>query len=202
MKLWMSSGSPFARKARVLAREKGLKDRIEEVRATVSPVETIEELSRRNPLAKIPVLLSEDGDLLYDSSVICAYLDSLHDQPKAIPPSGRERFAALRLESLADGMLDAAVLSRYETGLRPQALRWDDWIEGQRRKILGGLAELEAHVAEWPAEPLIGQIAAACALGYLDYRFPSWDWRAEHPRLAKWFSGFSERASMRETMPS
>jgi glutathione S-transferase len=201
MKLWMNKLSPFARKARILAREAGIADRIEEIDTVVSPVTKNEALARENPLMKIPALVTDSGETFYDSPVICEYLDSLHQKPRFFPGSGAPRFAALRLQALTDGMMDAAVLSRYETAVRPEALRWKDWIEGQKRKVFGGLRALEAEAGSWGEEFGIAQIGAVCALGYLDFRFPDWGWRSGHPKLTAWFERASRRPSVAATMP-
>ena len=202
MKLRINKASPFARKARILARESGLAGRIEEVETTVSPVAPNEDLARENPLVKIPALVTDSGETLYDSGVICEYLDTLHGSRKLFPAAGPQRFAALRRQALTDGILDAAVLCRYELAVRPESLRWNDWVEGQKRKIFGGLGVLEAEVESWSGDFDIGQVGAACVLGYLDFRFAAWEWRSGHPRLAAWFEGVSRRSSVSETAPS
>lgn len=202
MKLYINKASPFARKARILARETGITDRIEEMDTVVSPVKPNETLARDNPLVKIPALVTDSGETLYDSAVICEYLDTLHRKQKVFPEPGPKRFSALRLQALTDGILDAAVLTRYETAVRPEALRWKDWIEGQKRKVFGGLAALEAEVGVWGEEFGIAQIGAACALGYLDFRFADWAWRPGHPKLAAWFERVSRRPSVSDTVPS
>ena len=201
MKLWMNKLSPFARKARILAREAGIADRIEEIDTVVSPVTMNEALARENPLMKIPALVTDSGETLYDSPVICEYLDTLHQKPKFFPGSGAPRFAAMRWQALTDGMMDAAVLSRYEMAVRPEALRWKDWIEGQKRKVFGGLHALEAEAGSWADRFGIAQIGAVCALGYLDFRFADWGWRSGHPKLTDWFERVSRRQSVTATMP-
>ncbi len=202
MKLLMNKGSPFSRKVRILARERGLAGRITEVIVKVSPVEVDTDLARSNPLTQIPVLLLDDGMALYDSSVICDYLESLGVGGDTLPTSGPARWSALRSQALCDGMLSAAVLCRYETAVRPAALRWDAWTDGQRRKIAGGLSELALQFEGWQDTFGRTQIGAVCVLGYLDFRFPEWAWRDEHPRLARWFSQISSRASVMETVPA
>ena len=202
MKLRVNKASPFARKARILARETGLTGRIEEIETTVSPVAANEDLARDNPLIKIPALVTDNGETLYDSGVICEYLDTLHQGRKFFPAAGAQRFAALRRHALTDGILEAAVLCRYELAVRPEALRWNDWIEGQKRKIFGGLAVLEAEADSWSGDLDIGHVGVACALGYLDFRFAAWAWRSGHPRLAAWFERVARRASVSETAPS
>jgi len=201
MKLYTNKASPFARKARILVRETGLAGRVEEAETVVSPIAANETLARDNPLVKIPALVTDSGETLFDSRVICEYLDTLHTGRKFFPASGPQRFTALRRQSLTDGILDAAVLCRYETAVRPEALRWKDWIEGQKRKIFGGLAVLEAETAAWGDEFAIGQVGAACVLGYLDFRFADWDWRGGHPQLKGWFERVSARPSISATRP-
>ena len=201
MKLYTNKASPFARKARILVRETGLAGRVEEAETVVSPIAANETLARDNPLVKIPALVTDSGETLFDSRVICEYLDTLHTGRKFFPASGPQRFTALRRQSLTDGILDAAVLCRYETAVRPEALRWKEWIEGQKRKIFGGLAVLEAETAAWGDEFAIGQVGAACVLGYLDFRFADWDWRGGHPQLKGWFERVSARPSISATRP-
>ncbi len=201
MKLYISALSPFARKVRVLARETGLAARIEEVAAVVSPVKANAEVARANPLMKVPTLVLDDGTALFDSPVICEYLDSLHAGRKLFPPAGDARWTTLRLQAVGDGILDAGILTRYETVLRPEALRWGDWIAGQREKWHAGLDLLERSALALAGEPTIGNITAACTLGWLDFRYGAEDWRPSRPALARWYEAFSARESMRATVP-
>jgi glutathione S-transferase len=206
MKLLTAPASPFGRKVKIVAIEKGVLDRIDIVAVATTPAAPNEGLARDNPLAKIPTLVHEDGRSLYDSFVICDYLDTLHTREKVIPASGTRRWEVLTVHALGNGMADAAILCRYESVLRPEALRWPDWLQGQMKKVTGGLDWLEANVASvgraGAAEVDLGQIAVACALGYLDFRFADTDWRKARPRLSGWFMEFSQRASMQRTMPS
>jgi glutathione S-transferase len=201
MKLRINRASPFARKARIVAREAGMIKRIEEIETAVSPVAPNEALAQDNPLIKIPALTTDAGETLYDSRVICEYLDTLHSGRRLFPEAGPLRFAALRRQALTDGILDAAVLCRYELAVRPEALRWPDWVAGQKRKIFGGLAALEPEANAWADEFNIGQIGAACVCGYLDFRFADWNWRNPHPHLASWFERMARRPSVTETAP-
>jgi len=200
MKIRVNAASPFARKVRIVARETGLADQIQEIETAVSPVAPNADLAGANPLVKIPTLLLDDGRTLYDSRVICEYLDALAGH-RLFPQSGLARWQALCMQSLCDGILDAAVLTRYELAIRPQALRWQDWVEGQRAKINGGLAALEKAEPNFGANFGIGEIGAACVLGYLDFRFPDIEWRADHPRLKAWFATVSTRSSVHDTAP-
>jgi len=201
MQLWFNVGSPFARKVRILVREKGMEGLVSEVPAVISPVEVNQALARLNPLVKIPALVLDDDEVLYDSRVICEYLDGLHAGSKVLPASGARRFDVLRIQALADGLLDAAVLCRYEIAVRPQALHWDAWMSGQRHKISAALQALECQVESWHDEFDLGKITVACALGYLDFRFDDWAWRDMHPQLNAWFANVSQRASVAATKP-
>ncbi len=188
MILRYSAASPYARKVRIGADLLGLAARIEVVAAgTGDPADS---LRRQNPLGKIPTLVLEDGSSLYDSRVIAEYLDHLAGGGKLIPADPARRFAALRLQALGDGINDAALLIRYETATRLPELRDQDAIDLQQGKIDRALAALDAAPPTGPAD--IGQIAVACALGYLDLRFAG-VWRAAHPRLADWLADFAAR---------
>lgn len=200
MKIRVNAASPFARKVRIVTRETGLADQIQEVETAVSPVTANVDLAGANPLVKIPTLVLDDGRTLYDSRVICEYLDALAGH-RLFPQSGLARWEALCMQSLCDGILDAAVLTRYELAIRPQALRWQDWVDGQRAKINGGLDALEKAEPNFGANFGIGEIGATCVLGYLDFRFPDIEWRASHPRLKAWFATVSTRDSVRDTAP-
>lgn len=202
MKLHYNPASPYVRKVRAVAAETGLTGRIELVAERVTPVTSNEALNNDNPIGKIPALVLDDGTALFDSRVICEYLDTLHDGPRMFPADGPARWQALRLQALADGMLDAAVVTRYETFLRPEALRWPEWIAGQKGKFRRGLDALESESGSLGADAGIGTISVACALGYLDFRYTDEDWRGPRPGLAKWFETFGVRASLRETMPA
>lgn len=138
--------------------------------------------------------------MLHDSRVICDYFDQQHVGEPLIPREGSARWRRLTIASLADAVLDAAVLSRYETFVRPEEKRWDTWLEAQREKIARSLAWLEGDcIAELQARFDIAAIGVACALGYLDLRQPEWDWRGRYPRLAAWFAEVSQRPSMQAT---
>jgi len=201
MKLYVSPASPYVRKVRVVAREAGLAAVIEEVVASVSPVAPNEQVSRDNPLGKLPVLIADDGSAIYDSPVICEYLDSLHSGRKLFPAAGPARWTALKLQALADGLLDAALLARYEAALRPEPRRWPEWIAGQKRKIADALDTLERDVDLLGGELTIGNLSVACALGYLDFRFAADAWRTGRPKLDAWLAEVSKRESLRATMP-
>lgn len=202
MKLHSNPASPYGRKVKVAAHEKGLIDRITVHMLSTSPLGPDLGLVADNPLGKIPCLILEDGSPLYDSRVICEYLDALSDRPRLIPTQTAERWDTLRLQALADGLLDAALLVRYETFLRPEEYRWPAWIDGQLDKVSRALDRLEAIDAPGFGGRLdLGTISVACALGYLDFRFADLEWRATRPALSDWFVGFAARPSMLATRP-
>jgi glutathione S-transferase len=198
--LHTNPASPFGRKVAVVAHETGLASRIEIRDQAVSPVSPNDAVAAANPLGKIPCLITDNGEALYDSRVIAEYLDGLHGGARLFPAGGEARWRTLRRQALGDGIMDAAVAARYEAVLRPEAYRWDGWIEGQKRKVARGLDRLEAEAADLDSVD-IGLIAAGCALGYLDFRYPDWPWRPGRPRLAAWFERFDTRASMQQTRP-
>jgi glutathione S-transferase len=200
MKLYYAAASPFVRKVLVCAHELGLADRLEIVSTKVVPSEPNRDYSRVAPLMKVPALERADGVTLFDSVVICEYLDSLSTGVKLFPATGEARWRALRLHALANGILDAAVLTRYETFLRPAELRWKSWVDGQLLKVDQALDVLEASVAELDGMT-IGTVNAGCALGYLDFRFGDRAWRAGRPRLAAFFESMMKRRSFQETVP-
>jgi glutathione S-transferase len=201
MKLFSNPASPFGRKVKVLAIETGLFDRLEVVNVQTTAVGPDLGLVAENPLGKIPCLVLEDRTALYDSRVISEYLDTLHAGPRLFPDEAPARWAALRLQALADGIMDAAILARYETFLRPEERRWPAWIDGQLDKVRRGLDRLEAEADGLAGRMDIGTIAAACALGYLDFRFADLRWRDGRPKLAAWFEPFAARDSMLRTLP-
>jgi glutathione S-transferase len=201
MKLFYSPTSPYVRKVLVTAMEKGLEGRIERLASSASPVARGAELCAANPLGKVPCLITDEGDTLFDSSVISAYVDQLA-APHLTPADTRARFRALTLESLADGFLDAGILMRYEDVLRPEPHRWADWKNGQMAKIMGAMDALETTYAPDLAGPMtIGHIAVGCALGWFDFRYGHVDWRASRPKLAAWNAAFQARPSMQATVP-
>ncbi|PLX38105.1 MAG: glutathione S-transferase [Hyphomicrobiales bacterium] len=206
MKLFYSVTSPYVRKVLVLAHEAGIVDRLEIVAATASPIERNEAIFAKNPLGKIPALVLDDGRVLFDSRVIVAYLDTLHDGTPFIPADGPAHFDALTMQALADGILDAALLCRYEI-TRPAEKVWEAWYDGQMEKIVSALDMLEASAVESLSGAVtISPIAVASALGYLDLRFKDniagADWRTGRPKLAAWYEGFSARPSMVATQPN
>ncbi len=198
MKLRYNPASPYVRKVTVTLIETGLEDRVERIPTNPHDPET--DIATVNPLGKVPTLITDDGEVLVDSPVICEYLDSLHDGAKLFPAPGAPRWRALRLLALGDGMTDAGVLRRTESR-RPEAFRYDKWVDRQNTVIGRAMDALEGELERLDGPLTIGHIAVACSIGWLDFRFPDLDWRAERPGLAEWFEAFSERPSMTATVP-
>lgn len=198
--LFYAAASPFVRKVLVLLHETGQRERVALEEVTPTPVAPIRQLNASNPAkqdsrpapAGRPGAARQPGDL--------RLLRPAARRRTADPREGSARWRRLTIASLADAVLDAAVLSRYETFVRPEEKRWDTWLEAQREKIGRSLAWLEGDcIAELQARFDIAAIGVACALGYLDLRQPEWDWRARYPRLAAWFAEVSQRPSMQAT---
>ena len=200
MKLRYSPSSPYVRKVTVTAIETGLDDRIE--RIATNPWDPASDLPDDNPLGKVPALVTENGETLYDSAVICEYLDSLHDGAKLFPADGVARWKALKLHALGDGILEAAVLCFVENARRPEELRWSGWLDRQKEKIGRALDWLEGEAGSLTGPLTIGHITVASALAYLDFRMPEDDWRPGRERLAEWFGQMNARPSMQATIPA
>ena len=189
MKLLSSPPSPYGRKVKIVAAAKRLADAIE-IRQTDTQPLVNEALRRENPLSKIPVLILADGTQIFDSHVICEYLDSLEPEPRLFPATGLERYRMLTLAARADGMLDAALLLTYEKRYRPEDKWVQSWMDRQQAKIDLGVGRLEESPPEWTGHPDYAHITIACALGYLDFRHGG-AWRARHPKMVTWLEKFS-----------
>src|SRR5262245_9013375 len=202
MKLHWSPRSPYVRKVMMFAHETGLAGRLELVRSVVAMSKPNHDVLRDNPLGRIPTLVTDDGAILFDSAVICEYLDSLHGGPRLFPPAGAERWQALKWHALGDGMLDTLIVFRNERE-QPPAQRNPDWLANFALKIRTSLDAIERETGGLDAAPFgIGHVALACALGYLDFRFTDLGWRDGHPRGTAWFAKIAERASVRLTTPA
>lgn len=199
MKLYYSSTSPFVRKVNIFATEAGLHDQIDWV--MTNPWQAEDTLTTVNPLSKIPTLITDDEEVIYDSRVICEYLDTISTGEKLIPEQTELHWQALRLQALADGILDAGILRFMERKREPEK-QSNNWDSMQKSSVERGLDYLEKNISEWSTSSLnIGIISVACALGWLDFRFASENWRINHPKLMAWFEHFSKRDSMRKTVP-
>jgi glutathione S-transferase len=193
-----SNLSPFVRKVRVLMLEAGIAD-VDYVEVTASPMGGEDRVNTANPLGKIPALVREDGPTIYDSNVICRYLD---DRAKAgLYPQAR-LWEVLTLEATADGIMEAALAIVYEKRFRPEELWWDVWFDAQWTKVARALDAVERSWLSHLQGPVhMGQVALGCALGYLDLRHGDRNWREGRPGLAAWYEGFSARPSMTATVP-
>ena len=201
MKLHWSPRSPFVRKVMVFAHEAGLAGRIETVRTLVAMMQANRYLMRVNPIGKIPTLITDYGMVLFDSTVICEYLDSLHGGPKLFPQEPQRRWQALRWHALGDNMLDNLVLSRSET-LRPKPQQSTEYLAALELKTRNSLSYLDNEAAALGAAPLgIGHVTVGVVLGYIDFRFPALGWRDGNRKIAAWYETFSQRPSIRNTMP-
>jgi glutathione S-transferase len=192
--------SPYGRKVKIAIALKGLKDRIEVVQVDTNPLDN-PEITRANPLGKIPALVIDGDTAIFDSHVICEYLDSLAPAPVLFPKGGVERMRTLTLGSLCDGILDAALLLVYEKRFRPEDKWHLPWQERQQLKIDRSLDFLERGPPAWSASPDYGHLTLACALGYLDFRHEG-KWRAGHPGLVAWLDEFAKAVpAFEETTP-
>lgn len=197
MKLYASPSSPYVQKVLVCAHELGLAERIETLPSAAHPVRRDANIRKQNPLGQVPTLLADDGTALYDSRVICEYLD--HMAGGTLFGEGAVRWRNLTDAALGDGVLGGALLARYEDVARPAAMRWDDWRASQLEKARDAVARLEAEGSPFADRVDIGAITFACALSYLDFRFPDVAWRPGAPNVAAWFAKFSTRPSMQAT---
>ncbi len=195
MKIFFSPFSPYVRKCLVVGHELGLNDRIQLLPSNAHPVNRDKEIIAQNPLGKVPTFFTDEGTALYDSRVICEYLDTLSNG-KLFPREGAARWSTLTLQSLGDGILDAALLARYEDVARPEAIRWPEWRAAQLDKAETSLAHLEATPSQLANRVDIGTLAVGCALWYLDLRFPDLNWRTRYPQVAAWYEAFNQRPSM------
>ena len=198
MKILFSPFSPYVRKCLLCAHELGLVDQIILLPSNAHPINRDQQIIEKNPLGKVPTFFTDDGQILYDSRVICEYLDDLACN-KLIPRTGPDRWQTLTLQALGDGMLDAALLARYEDVARPNDLKWPEWHAAQLDKCQTSLAYLEKCTNLLINRIDIGSLTIGCALWYLDLRFSSFDWRNEYPKVARWFSEFSQRPSMQHS---
>lgn len=200
MKLYYSPTSPYVRKVMVLLHETGQIDDVTLETMVTTPLAPDAALLSKNPLTKVPALERDEGPTLYDSRVICAYLDDRAGGK--LYPTGARRWDTLTLEATADGILDAALSMVYEGRMRPEGKQMPEWIEGQWGKIERAVSALNTRWVSQLSGPLdMGQIAVGCALGYLDFRHDVRNWRKGNDALANWARTFDSRASMTATAP-
>lgn len=197
MTLYWSARSPFVRKVVIAAAETGVESRIARAPTAIAQPRVNRDILAFNPVGKIPVLVLEDGMALADARVICEYLDSLHDGPRLFP-EGQARWAALRWQAIADGLLEQLLLARNES-LRPDGERSQAFIDGYATRYLRGFDWLEDEAPALAAAAFgIGHIAIGCLLGFADFRYAELDWRKGRPALADWYAGFAARPSVRD----
>ena len=197
MKLHFNPASPFVRMVRVTAHEAGVADDIELIATgAVSPVEVHQRIAADNPLGKIPCLVTDHGSALYDSRVICEYLAHHGGHTGLFPDEPVKRFRVLTVQALGVGIAEAAVVYRYETAMRPEALRWEAFAVRQLKRVDDALDSLDGRWAGELARVTAGSVAAACALSYLDFRLADRPWREARPRLAGFYETFARRPSM------
>jgi glutathione S-transferase len=196
MKLAYSPNSPYVRKCVACAIARGIDAQLDLwTIATTAP-----DLAAENPLAKVPTLVLPDGTALYDSPVICEYLDSIGSAAPLFPAAGPARWRALQLQALGDGIMDASQPRRREVAL-PQDDGRRDYIATQQAKVARALDALEAQAGTLGALTTIGEITLGCALGYLDFRFPHEPWRPGHPKLEAWYAGVAALPPLARTVP-
>lgn len=201
LKLHWSQVSPYVRKVMICAHETGTVDRIELIKSKVGVTYANLDLMRDNPLGKVPALVTEDGMTLFDSVVICEYLESIGTPIGLFPKEGAARWDALRWHAIGNGMSDAMILCFREL-LRGEEQQLPELVALLKLKIRTCIPVLDAEVGRVGAQPLhIGHIAAGTALAYVDFRFPEIVWRDDHPALAAWYQGFAARPSALATAP-
>ena len=200
MRLRWSKRSPFVRKVMVFAHEVGVVGRLELLETHVSMLKPHPDLMRLNPLGRIPTLETDDGQVLYDSALICEYLDTLHNGRRYFPVEPERRWPALRRHALTTGMIEVLVPWRNER-LRPEVQRSPEILSYFELKVRAAVAALEHEVDALAATPVdIGHVTAAVALSYIDFRFSDLGWRTGHDRLAAWYETFAARPSMQATI--
>ncbi|MBT4587663.1 MAG: glutathione S-transferase [Rhodospirillaceae bacterium] len=198
MKLYARPASPFVRKVRVMAREIGIDNQIDEIMLK-SPDEMMSEMPKHNPLGKIPALILDDGTTLYDSRVICEYLDTRHDGPKFFPADSAKRWQTLLLQALADGIGEAVIIASMNKFMRPDEFIYEPAVDFQLEKVERSLADIENGIEILHGALTIGPLSVACAIGYTNFRFPDLGWQERNPKLSAWFESCCERPAMQAT---
>lgn len=198
MRLFYASPSPFARKVRIVARERGLMARIEEI--AVNPFQDDARLLAVNPAGLVPTLVLDNAQVLIDSPLICQYLDAQAPEPSLIPTDSDARWWVLHEEALADALMDFAVAARYEQR-RADTPPSSPFITRKMDKIRRCLARVDLECRSASA-PTLGDISWGCALSYLDFRHPDLDWRAQRPDLAPWHAALRTRPAFQDTQPA
>ncbi|SMG51928.1 glutathione S-transferase [Paraburkholderia susongensis] len=202
MQLLYAPTSPYVRKVMVSAHLLNLVEHISLLDSAANPINRDARIAAHNPMAKVPTMILADGQSLYDSRVICEYLDSLAPGYGLFPAAGKLRWQALLRQSMGDGLLDAALLARYEFTARPEEKQWGGWRAAQLVKVAACLEDIETQAKTLATTHLtIGEVTIGCALGYLDFRFPELNWRDTHPKAAQWHAQMATLPAMRATVP-
>jgi glutathione S-transferase len=199
MKLYTWPTSPFGAKVKAVAKAVHLYDELDII--SMHPWEIDSHLVQLNPLGKIPILLLENGLILYDSPVICEYLDDLSEYESLFPKEEPNRWLALRQQAEADGLMDAAVLARYETHFRPEYLQSQDWLHRQLRVINRTLDHFNRSSSDWDHSLTIGTITIATCLSYLTLRYPALNWSEGREHLRSWYEKMLNFSCISETIP-
>jgi len=203
MKLFYAPQSPFARKVRAAAIELGLAEQLQLEYVEVVPGRPNTAFAQsRNPLRKIPALVTDAGETIFDSTVICEYLDALTGGGVLIPRDTQQRWRVLTSHALAQGMCESVILIRYETWLRPEAVRWSVWVDDHWDKIDAGLDWFEHNSSELSEPVNLAHLALGSLLGYIDFRWPDRGWRHRFPTLRAWFAQLEQRPSFVQTRPA
>lgn len=200
MRLMHGKLSPFTRKVMIFVHEKGLQDRVEIVAAAVAQGKNNAELMELNPIGKIPTLVTDDGQSIYDSFVICDYLEGLAAEPRLIPLAQARRTVALKINAIADGLIVAGVLAKLEQS-KVTEKRWEEFGAAQWAKMEKCIEALSNELLALEAHYDIAAIGAICALGWVDARAPETKWRTRFPVLAAWFDKQHERPAVQNTRP-
>lgn len=200
MKLFYSTNSPYVRKIMIFLHETGMVDQVELVADYKTSPTSAAEKTRHNPLNKVPVLITDDGFAIFDSSVIGQYLDTLHTAPKFYPMEGRARWETLRYEAIGDGIMDAYILVLYEEKRRALKLFWQEWFDKQEPKLGAALNHFENIIGP-PKTFDAGAVSLVCALGLIDFRANRLNWKKNFPHLAEWYADVCKRPSVNATKP-
>ena len=199
MKLYHSGTSPYVRKVMAILHLGNMTDRVELIAGSGNPLAPNPRTVGANPLGKVPCLVTDAGQALFDSRVICRYLDDLGGL--GLYPTDGTLWGCLTREALADGIVDAGILAIYEGRLRPETIRFQPWVDGQLDKIRRAIAVLEGEAGLLVGPPRIDQIAIGAALGHVDFRFGDLGWRDAAPKLAAWYETFAATPAMAATAP-
>jgi glutathione S-transferase len=201
MKLYTARATPFGRTVEIVAHELGLHDALEIEATTVAPAKPNPHYQEVTPLRKIPALVTDDGTLIVDSAVIAEFLADRAGDRSLFAPDREDRFRILSRYAVARGIAECAVAARYETAVRPQEKRWQDWVDDQLGKVSRALDHFEAAPPGKTERPTVDALALGAALGYLDFRFPDIGWRQEHPQLADFYEKLAAKPSFEATRP-